>query len=760
MAPNEQKPGVLGTRPPTPTGGGQGANEPRVRVRSPYSDQSGGALPAWFTEEMTLGEMLDAGKRLSTGEIARLQKALYLAGYYRGTSDSNPLGRPPRWGYWDGDTKQAYQSLIGEQMGEYEGVGSGYMPAGTTRTLDELLGERMAYYAEDAKKAAAVGAGDLGTEVITTVDPATIEMAARSHAKQFLGRDLSPGEVQGIVATVSSQDFQAQVAKAQAKQGAQLGALGSVSMSGEDAGRFMMPTTVTKGPPDGSAGNATTVANGIAGAFGGMVTQGWVGPGQNGVGDPNGLEFTIAVNGQSAEMLQEWLKAQTGDGKLVEGYEVDGKRVDQAGLDQEAADQEAAPAREAAAESRLSEGSKALGVTSDASLDEILKGHGINYESAVSTDLSTLDPAHPEAMAGTHQGPIATIKGDAGKIAALLQLVDGRSSDPVFRNFAEQIASGQIVLEPGSTENRLTANQGPLENAATGLTLGARDPGLTPAGQVAMDSSRAAMDGIVGRWREGQFAGGAATGESLGALAGGSGQGASLGAMAGNWSIAGKVRYVKVKLREGAGVPDFAKVGLANADERDWKFLDAVMRNDSPDPWAWDHGGMKKGAFGIDETTYRRVAAERNITNAPTYTAEEQKRVAKAYVEDLRKRYGDDWRGIAHAWLTSTDVVDRWHASNQPVDVMGRAMRGHIDDIYTRMMSGTSAPAIDTTFGDTFGYQGEKLSQFSGGGYTVVGDVDPTARTALETERRNATEGQAYGVTQAMGDFQAFIRGG
>lgn len=752
MAPNEQKPGVLGTRPPTPTGGGQGANEPRVRVRSPYSDQSGGALPAWFTEEMTLGEMLDAGKRLSTGEIARLQKALYLAGYYRGTSDSNPLGRPPRWGYWDGDTKQAYQSLIGEQMGEYEGVGSGYMPAGTTRTLDELLGERMAYYAEDAKKAAAVGAGDLGTKVISTVDPATVEAAARSHARDFLGRDLTPGEVQSVVSVVTSQDYQAKLAAANASRDAELGAIGRMEMAGGEAGRYMMPTTVVAGPPDGTPGNASTVANGIAGAFGGIVERGWSGPGQNGQGDPRGLEFTLAVNGQSIEQLQAWLTAQTGDGKLIESFEVDGNTVDQDSMNADAA---AAQAKaegtdpETVALNRGKASGTKLGVADNADLDTVLAKAGIEWD--VSDPAEQAQGMSPDLAFGGTAPREQTIRGDANKILALFDVIDARAaSDPVFANFAKQIASGEIKVEPDDPKQKI------------GWFESSQD--VDASKQVTDKLARPELDKRLSAWREGMFGGKAGAGAALGGAVAGdpaASAGDALGGAAGGEApLGGPLRRVKLKLREGAGVPDFAKVGFASSDEKDWRFLDSVMRKDTADPWAWDHGGIKRGAFGMEESLYRRVAAEHQISNSPTYTADEQRRVAKAYVEDLRKRYGDDWHGIAHAWLTSSDVVDRWHASKGDVNTLGRPLRDSIDRIYTGMMSGSTMPSIDSKFGDTFGYGGEKLSQFTGGGVAVVEDVDPSARAALEMERQHATEGQANGTVEAMAQFQRMMMGG
>lgn len=735
-------------------GGGGGTRVP-VRVRSPHSDQSGGAIPSWLGggDESDVSTLLNDVGRMSTGEIVKLQRALYLAGYYRGRGDS-PLGQPPRWGYWEpGSDGKAYQSLIGEAVGTFDDPVSGKAGySGSTKSLDELLAERIAYHREDALKQASVGAGDLGTEVISTVDPATVEMAARAHAKDFLGRDLSPGEVQGIVATVTSQDFQAQLAKANASQASRLGVLGQMEMSGSDAGRYSMPTMVTKGPPDGTPGNGTTVANGIAGAFGGIVTQGWVGPGQNGQGDSSGLSFTLAVTSENAQALQEWLQAQTGDGKLIERFEVDGKAVDQASMDAEAEAKAKATEQQGkdaiAANEAGAQAAKYLGMPERPTVEQALAAAGLRWGGGGDGADRTIEGATGE-------------RSDPEKMRAFLTLVDHlAATDDNFRRVADEIASGSTALVTGPDTPTDSLDRSTIGNVGPGAS-----------GDPEWEAKWADVQGAAGelqrKWQSGHFgpnvAAPATGGEQAETATGQVGQTEGFfGALSdaqGNMLV-GKPAYVKVKLREGAGVPDFAKVGFANDDEKDWRFLDAVMRKDSRDPYAWNHGGDKRGAYGIDESTYRRIAAQRNITNAPTYSADEQRRVAKAYVEDLRKRYGNDWHGIAHAWITSTDVVDRWHAGNGDVNTLGRPLRDSIDRIYTNMMSGTAAPAIDTTFGDVFGVNGEKLSQFSGGGYSVVEDVNPTARAQLETERRNATEGQAYGVAQAMGDFQSMIRGG
>lgn len=691
------------------SGGGPAS---KLRLRSPYSDQSHGALPGHWGEEVDAAEFQYAPWKMSTAEVERLQKAMWLAGYYG--EESIRQQTPPRWGTFTKDDQVAWQQYLAD-VALYQGIdpetgekvpGSADKPV---KTADELLSERMAQFKTVHEQAAAQGAGYIEPEVVKTTDPAYIAEIARSTAKELLGRDISNDEINAVVGKISGEEVGVVTGQAAQRQAAQADQIrwkaGQGSTAGEKITDYATPPVVTGGP----AGSAQQLANGLSSQFGVVMSRGYLNPSQSG-GNPDaesGLSYTFTGNPREMEALRQYLESQNGDGKLVEKFEgnvpkppvgADGKVKSAAAA--------AEDARKQAYEGEIRAKSHGNQVT-----DETVTKQKQRIKELAQASPSFLRDLSPE---------------DKAQIKAYNENPDAFMSDhgpQIPRDQAEQTA-------------RMKGEEAYLQ--ALGVKEGefawATEASAAPAGMVPMPGSTMVYvkPEVAQRLNE-------------------------LSSKPAQQGGADGTATFTVKFREGAGMPDVAAVGFGAEGSNSVKFLQSVagFRGTNGPDAQWDQADGLKGRYGMSERIYRAKASGLGIDSSDT-SAEAQDRVARSEVERLYAKYGD-WHAVAHAWLKGETEVDNWHASNRPVEELG-ATRGQIDAL-VKGMTGATVPTIDDRFSDVWGTNGEKMGAVAGGGVIVQQDYDVQSRAKQELERQHAGEAAGYGTADAFLQFQQMIGG-
>lgn len=195
------------------TNTGLTARQQTISIRDPRA--SAGLFPAWAEHRM--GASLD-GQPVTTvrdverlpylmnpGEIARVQRGLFLSGFYGENM--------PRWGSWSARDQDAYKVLVSATID--------YASVGNPRSMESLLSEwsqaGLQQMIQSARlEAAAASAGGGGGATVTLSDPATIAQVARSASQELLGRDLTNEEIDAVVGVVKSDEMAALSASAAA----------------------------------------------------------------------------------------------------------------------------------------------------------------------------------------------------------------------------------------------------------------------------------------------------------------------------------------------------------------------------------------------------------------------------------------------------------------------------------------------------------------------------------------------------------------
>lgn len=319
--------------PPPPQASASTAAPVSLLLSNPYSNNAAGVFPSSWNRQFDSKDGRDGYQRmlyavtdLTPAEATKIQKAMWLAGYYPG--EDVRARRQPRWGTFSESDRLAWQKFV-EDVVVYQGytndpaTGALVKSGRTNRTADELLNERIQQFAGVHQQALAEGAGSIEDSFIKTIDPATVAVNVRAQAQQLLGRDLNPGEVDAIVPFIVAADTANKTSAAQLQVDYhRRGLMAQAGYAEDGTGGMAMPSVVTD---ISGGGSGITLANALSERFAVNITKGQVTPAQNQGGDPkfeSGLAFTFTGNQAQMDALRKYLDGQNVNGQLVEKIDV------------------------------------------------------------------------------------------------------------------------------------------------------------------------------------------------------------------------------------------------------------------------------------------------------------------------------------------------------------------------------------------------------------------------------------------------------
>lgn len=215
--------------PTAGTATGTGAPITGISIRTRRRDRGRGdsKMPGYWSDQYTANaddveadgipsELASQLFRMSARDLDLLKKQMYLAGYYGADALAN--GTVPQMGRATTEDVEAWQELI-QNVAMYSANDPENAPS-----IEEMLDARIQGNQDLIATGALPGSGGytgmeyLAPETVTLTDKAAIRQIATGQAKDLLGRELNPDEMEAVAAVVSSQEYAHEMSRAQQAQ--------------------------------------------------------------------------------------------------------------------------------------------------------------------------------------------------------------------------------------------------------------------------------------------------------------------------------------------------------------------------------------------------------------------------------------------------------------------------------------------------------------------------------------------------------------